>query len=96
MNPIDILVQIEYLRLGLIPPFIETEKALSVLDEKTRYKTKRKFRKIYRKALKNMYTTKTGYYELYGGVSHKPTAAQKANRKRLVYEYICRQVIRNS
>ena len=96
MSPIEILVQIEYLKLGLIPFTLNVEEALESLDEKSRNKAKRKFRKIYRKALKSMYITKTGYYDLFGGTSHKPTPKQQANRKKLVYEYICSKITRTS
>ena len=94
MNEIEMLIQLEYLKLGLIPPSVDVDKALNMLDPRPAYKARRKFRKIYRKALKYCYNTKQGYYEVYGGISHKPTPEQKSNRKRLVYEYISRKVIR--
>ena len=96
MNEIDMLIQLEYLNLGLIPPTVDVDQALNILDSRAAYKAKRKFRKIYRQALRHCYNTKQGYYQTYGGTSHKPTPEQKSNRKRLVYEYIRDKVIRCS
>jgi len=52
MNPHDTLVQLEYLRLGLIPPNVNVKESLEKMTADESRKSRRKFRKMHRKARK--------------------------------------------
>ena len=97
INHIRGLVILEYMRVGLIPyfPGKKTESLEALLHGQTGTKSKRKFRKIWKKAQKRYLNRSSIIYgsSSYGYPSKKPTGYQMMQRKKLVYRYIKSKII---
>ena len=52
MSSVSIISDIAFLEAGLVPPSVDLDKALSEMTDEEARKTKRRFRKQYRKILK--------------------------------------------
>ena len=90
---LESLIILEYLNHGLIPyfPGKNNQPLEQVLTITSAPIAKRKFRKVFRKALKQFAkrtNSKTTIEKCFGAPHQAPDAKQLSNRKRLVYTYI--------
>ena len=90
---LESLIILEYLNRGLIPyfPGRDNQPLEQVLTTTHAPIAKRKFRKVFRKALKQFAkrtNSQTTVERCFGTPHQAPDAKQLSNRKRLVYTYI--------
>lgn len=82
-----ILIEYEYMQLGLIPPNISMYNALQNNPDALQYK--RRYRKIFKKAYKHFHKYNNFHFkELYGLNTDLPTSYQLRARYFLVFNYI--------
>ena len=96
-NSTQILVDFEYLEMGLIPPLLDVNQTLSLLNITESTKMKRKFRKIFRKMLKDQYPDNYShtFLKTYFGFPGKPSGIQQFRRKEFVHDIIAIRIDRS-
>ena len=94
---IEMLVMMEYLDMGLIPPNMDANKALCSLKDLDSRMHKRKLRKVFRKLVKSdEHIYAESYLKTVLGYPGKPNKSQKRNRRIFVHEIITRKIIRHN